>query len=290
MRLVLLLIWAMLVSVPVSAGVDYSVEPPRGYGWWLGDRLVHRATLVPDAGYELDRASLPTPRSVAYWLDLVATEVEEVTLNGRRGWRITTEWQSFYAALEPVRQKVPGYRVRFLATGSGNGQTEDVEIPGWDFVTSPIRPILAPSSIAAMQPDAGVRPLAMAPLFRASAGFGLFAALALIALAWQQGWWPFHHRPHRPFGQALRGVRKADDDRNRVLALHRGLNAANGGPLLSSDLEGFLTRHPEFTPLREELRHFFDRSARLFYGDGGGEQAAILPLARKLARIEGGRA
>ena len=141
-----------------------------------------------------------------------------------------------------------------------------------------------------MQPDVGVRPLATLPLFRGAAGFGLFALLALSGMAWQQGWWPFHQRAERPLTRALRQVRRARDARTQALALHRGLNAANGGPLLASDLDGFLSRHPEFDDLRAELRGFFDASARMFYGDGTGGGAEALPLARHLARREGGRA
>ncbi|KFI26547.1 hypothetical protein CG51_11925 [Haematobacter missouriensis] len=286
------LLWVLWLSgLPGIAGaaVDYSVEPPRGYGWWLGDRLVHSALLLPPDGFEIDRASLPAPRAADYWLDLVDVTVDEVRVNGHAAWRVTTEWQNFYAALEPSRQRVPGYRLRFLAR-DGSGRVEEAEIPSWDFVTSPIRPILAPSAIAAMQPDVGVRPLATLPLFRGAAGFGLFALLALSGMAWQQGWWPFHQRAERPLTRALRQVRRARDARTQALALHRGLNAANGGPLLASDLDGFLSRHPEFDDLRAELRGFFDASARMFYGDGTGGGAEALPLARHLARREGGRA
>lgn len=276
----------LALSAPAAAEVELRADPPRGHGWWLGDRLTHVATLLPPPGFALDPASLPRPRAVAYWLDLTGVRTEPVRIDGRDGLRIVTDWQNFYAALEPVARDVPPYALRFLGP---DGAVETAEVPGWSFVTSPIRPILAPSTPDALQPDAGITPPRTAALTRALPGFGLLALLALAGLAFNQGWWPFHARPGRPFTRAARALRRAGDPRGRMLALHRGLDAANGAPLLGPDLPGFLARRPEFAPLRAELDAFFASSGRLFFGDGvAGTDPA--PLARRLAAIERGRA
>ena len=287
MRRALALPLLLALALPAAAEVELRADPPRAYGWWLGDTLTHVVTLVPPPGFTLDPASLPRPRAVEYWLDLTAVRTEAVRIEGRDGARIITEWQNFYAALEPARRDVPPWEARFLGA---DGAAETARVPGWSFVTSPIRPILAPSNPAALQPDAGIAPLPAGRYARASLGFGLLALLALAGLAFDQGWWPFHARPERPFTRALARLRRAPDARGRMLALHRGLDAAHGAPLLAADLPGFLAAHPEFAPLRAELEAFFARSARLFFGDGGGEAADALPLARRLAAIERGRA
>lgn len=289
-RLALALLLALAapgLAPPAFAEVAIRTEPPRGYGWWLGDRLTHVVTLAPPPGYTLDPASLPRPRAVEYWLDLTDARTEKTTLDGRPAIRITTEWQNFYAPMEPSRRDVPPWQARFL----GPGAPEVVEVPGFSFVTSPIRPIVAKNDASELRPDEGIAPLPVARLARETAGFGLLALLALGGLAFHQGWWPFHARPERPLTRALARLRRAPDLRARVLALHRGLDAAHGAPLLAADLAGFLAAHPEFAPLAPEIESFFARSARLFFGDGGAEaDGDPLPLARRLAAIERGRA
>ncbi len=283
----LALLALFLIALPARAEVELRADPPHGYGWWLGDRLIHVVTLAPPPGFTLDRASLPRSRAVEYWLDLTGVRVDEIRIEGRDGVRITTEWQNFYAALEPAARDVPPWQARFLGP---EGATETAEVPGWSFVTSPIRPILAPSNAAALQPDVGISPLPAGDYARATAGFALLALLALAGLAFNQGWWPFHARPERPFTRALSRLRRAPDAPARMLALHRGLDAAHGAPLLSADLAGFIAAHPEFAPLGPDLEGFFAQSGQLFFGAGAAGDFDPRPLARRLAAIERGRA
>lgn len=280
------LLRAEAVEPEVRAVPEVRVEAPRDYGWWIGDRLVHRALVVLPGDATVVPGSLPRPRPVAYWLDLVATSVKDTRAEGRRAVLITTEWQTFYAALEPVRREVPPYRLH-LSDGS------EVEIPGWGFVTSPIRPILIPSAPGDMQPDAGVRPARAGALLRATAGFGILALLSAGALAAHQSWWPFRPGPARPFTAAARAARRAPDAAGAALALHRGFDTANDRPLVAADVGAFVAGRPEFLPLAGEISAFFDRSAQRFFGadSGAPEDAGItLGLARRLAALERGRA
>jgi mxaA protein len=285
-KAVLALPLVLALAGTAAAEVILRADPPRGHGWWLGDRLTHVVTLVPAPGFALDPASLPRPRAVAYWLDLADVRTEPARIGGNPGVSIVTDWRNFYAALEPTARDVPPFDVRFLGP---EGAVETVTVPGWSFVTAPIRPILAPSTAAALQPDAGIAPMPAGLRARASAGFGLLALLALAGLGFNQGWWPFHHRPERPLTRAFADLRRARDPRGRAIVLHRGLDAAHGAPLLGPDLADFLARRPEFAPLRPELDAFFAGSARLFFGDGTAA-ADPAPLARQLAAIERGRA
>lgn len=290
-RILPALIFALTFAPLAGAEVEIRADPPRGYGWWIGDRLVHEALLLPPPGHVIDPASLPRPRAVTYWLNLTAVELREVKVEGRPGYRLRTEWQSFYAPLEPTALEVPPIDLRFLAAKAAGTETENARIPGWSFVSAPIRPILAPSTPEALQPEAGLPMPETGRIDRALAGFTLLAGLWLAMIAYLCCWWPFHHRPDHPLTRAARRMGRAGGDRGRVLALHRGLDAANGAPLLAADLDAFLSRRPEFAPLARELQAFFDRSAQMFFGsEAEADDGRTASLATRLARIERGRA
>ncbi|WP_256714684.1 nonribosomal peptide synthetase MxaA [Rhodovulum visakhapatnamense] len=273
----------VLAFLALSAGARAAPDgPPREYGWWLGDQLVQTVTLDLPEGVSLDPASLPRPRGVAYWLDLVRVEAHETAGTAR----ITLVWQNFYSALEPSRREVPAQPVR-LSDGSLR------DLPGFAFVTAPIRPIRAPSTQDQMRPDPDFRLVDPGPsrLGLVLSGAGLLSVAA--ALAFQQGLWPFHRRPARPLTRAARQLSRmrgaAPDEAARVL--HRALDATCGRVLIGAELDRFIVQRPEFRPVQDRLATFFAASDARHFGRGGTgpETAGMRDLARVLAGIERGR-
>ncbi|GJE62541.1 hypothetical protein MPOCJGCO_4674 [Methylobacterium trifolii] len=61
-----------------------------------------------DAGFTIQRASLPRPGPVAYWLDLRAVAVEETRQGDGNRIRLRLTYQSFYAALDARTLEMPG--------------------------------------------------------------------------------------------------------------------------------------------------------------------------------------
>lgn len=268
----------LIASAPALAQPVIRAENPHGYGWWLGDELVQRIRIDLPDDVTLDRASLPRPRAVDYWLDLRDVEVKDI----KGGVEVTLLWQNFYSALEPKLREVPPSPLRF-SDGS------EAALPGFSFVTSPIRPITAPSGPDQLQPDPPFR--LIDPGFnRMALGGSLLVLLgALLAMAWHQAWGPFRARPARPFTRAARGMAHMPDVAQRRRSLHRAFDAAFGRVLIGADLPDFLSRRPEFTPVADRLTEFFKASDAAFFGVGpvaGDEPDA---LARDLARIERGQ-
>ncbi|ABL71082.1 MULTISPECIES: hypothetical protein [Paracoccus] len=264
--------WLALVLLPFPA-LAQQVENPRPYGWWLGDELVQRIRIKG----QVDPSSLPRPRAVDYWLDL--RDVARRDLPG--GTELTLRWQNFYSALEPRERQVPASAIR-LVDGTA------LELPGFRYVTSPIRPILAPSTSDQLQPDPPFHLIDPMP-----AGLRLLvSAVALVAgalaLAWQQGWFPFHRRPARPFTRTARAVARLPEPQARR-ALHRAFDQSFGRVLIGAELDRFLANAPQFAPLAERLRGFFAASDAAFFGLGSGPAQDIPQLARDLAAIERGR-
>ncbi|HEY0293506.1 MAG TPA: hypothetical protein VGC51_14425 [Hansschlegelia sp.] len=294
----LLLAAAIALLAPAGAGLAQvrSVETygPRPFGVLLGDVLKLRSVVVVDAPFKLDRSTLPQPGAVTYSLELHKIDVTEEPApdNGTR-YRIETEYQTFFSALETGEQTIPAYTI---AVSDGT-RREEVQAGKWTYVTSPLRPIQgqAGESNLRLRPD--VRPAI--PSTRA-ARIQLGAALALVALlfcalAWQRSWWPFHRRASRPFGAAAREIgrlagRGEEGRRAALLRLHRAFDVAWGKRLLGDDIGAFLRDRPAFARHGEAIRSFFEASRAAFFGPAGAT-ASIAPdtltrLARDLASAE----
>ncbi|MTH64050.1 nonribosomal peptide synthetase MxaA [Paracoccus shanxieyensis] len=264
--------WLALILLPLPA-MAQQVQNPRPYGWWLGDELV-QTIRVPGA---VDPASLPRPRAVDYWLDL--RDISRRDVPG--GTEITLRWQNFYSALEPREQQVPPSRIR-LSDGTA------LDLPGFRFVTSPIRPILAPSTVDQLQPDPPFHLIDPTPARLRLAAAVLALIAGALALAWHQAWFPFRRRPARPFARAARQIARLPDAQARPL-LHHALDQSFGRVLIGAELDRFLTAAPHFAPLGAQLRGFFAASDAAYFGAGAQAPQDIPRLARDLAAIERGR-
>lgn len=270
--------WLAFALFPLAVQAqEVTVQNPRPYGWWLGDQLQQRVRIMLPPGAALDPSSLPRARAVDYWLDLQSVASRDIP----GGVELTLTWQNFYSALEPSQRQVPDSPVRLM-------DGTRFALPGFAYVTSPIRPILAPSQPDQMQPDPPYHLIDTGP---ARAGLAASAAallLGLLALAWHQGWFPFHARAARPFTRAARAMRALPEPQARQ-ALHRAFDAAFGRVLIGADLDRFLDRAPQFAPLRDRLAQFFAGSDAAFFGQGQAVAQDVPALARDLAAIERGR-
>lgn len=292
-RLALALLAATVSPAAADLVPQVYVDPVREYGYFIGDTVTHTAIVTAPEPFEVEAASLPRPRGIEYWLTLVSVDVAPRTVRGLAGTEITTVYQTFYAPLEPSRREVPAYALRLVAE---DGSTAEVEIPAFHFVTAPLRPILDPTTRDRMAPDGLYRGV---PTGAERGGLAAGLALAfvgLLGLAVHQAWPPFHARRARPLTRAARAVRRAsraagpEREAAMFLALHRGLDAAHGRPLLAEDLQRFLAERPEFAPLGARLEAFFAASGEIFFGSGAAGGTADVPaLAGALAAIERGR-
>lgn len=277
-------VWLALALLPLPAGAQVSVtaDNPRLNGWWLGDQLVQHLRIDLPPGVVVDASSLPRPRAVEYWLDLQSVTSRDT----KTGVELTLRWQNFYSPLEPSLRKVPSSPIA-LSDGSR------AELPGFEFVASPLRPLLASSGPDQLLPDARYRLIDPLPAQAGMAATLLALLAALAALARHQGWWPFHARPARPLTRAWRRMARlgaAPETRLRQ-ELHRGLDGAHGRVLIGPDLSQFITARPEFAALSDRLAGFFAGSEDAFYRKDarGGDGTDLRRLARDLAAVERGR-
>lgn len=282
-----------------ATGAARAAEPivrldlPRDHGWWIGDVLAMAAEITVDADLVLDPASLPRPRTVDYWLDLRAADLLDAGVrDGRRTYRLSLAYQTFYAPLEPKAMSVPPVVLAFRA----GGDPVTVTVPPWRFVTAPVREILAPTSPEALRDPRAPQVVDTIPAqVRAGSALGM-AALAGCLFAWHRNLPPFRRRD-RPFADAARAMRHAlrasegpDGRRAALIILHRAFDRALGRRMGQVDVAAFVTAKPAFMPLGERIAAFFETSRAVFFAatptDGAVSKDDLRVFAEALAAVE----
>ncbi|MES1179688.1 MAG: nonribosomal peptide synthetase MxaA, partial [Hyphomicrobium sp.] len=181
---------------------------------------------------------------------------------------------------------VPGFTLRLMRSEGA----EDVAVPAWSFVISPLRELFAgaqtgDASAVALQPDA--KPLLLPTRLERGAILvsAPLALAALLVLARHMAWWPFRESPHRPFTEAARFLRVhgtrlagAGGYRSALLKLHRAFDLAAGRRVLPDDIGLFLRDHPKFVPISQDIARVFAASREAFFGVGPTEARAALPI------------
>ncbi|ANB17091.1 hypothetical protein [Dokdonella koreensis] len=292
----LLALSALLAAATSAAAPIREVRPldTRTVGYLLGDRVPRAVTIRVDRDWHLQPTSLPAPGPQAYWLELRAVSVDERVDADARVYRITLDYQTFYAPIQALERTLPAFELGFAR----DGETAAARVPPFVFTMSPLREVKRVAggedgADIALRPDIvpGPRPLRPA-LVALLAGAGTAVALALL-LARHYARWPFQARPARPFAQAARRLRRDRlGYRDALRVLHRAFDAAAGQRVLAEDAGLLIARRPQLAPLAPDIARFFAASRLAFYGAGEAEAGAVLPaagiatLARRLAAAE----
>ena len=200
-------------------------------------------------------------------------------------YRLRLIYQTFYAPLDTRRLMVPGFKLKL-----SGAQAAEVAVPEFGFVTSPIRQLFSEKgqssdTATTLRPDAGTPRVATARERTRMLVAGTLLAVSLTALAWHKAWWPFRHRPSRPFTEAARYLNRnrerltgAGGYRTALMKMHRAFDAAAGRRVLSDDVAAFLAAHPEFADYRPDIERLFTSSRQAFYANDVEEAQAGMPL------------
>ncbi|MCJ8144052.1 nonribosomal peptide synthetase MxaA [Ancylobacter sp. A5.8] len=299
LRLAFLALLAIAGATPAAAQVRaVDLYAPRAFGYVIGDALTLTADITLDAPFTLDPAALPTPRALNYWLDLREVRLDDHGVEGgQHRYTLGLTYQTFYAPLEPRRLDIPAIAL----SATDGARRVAVNVPGWSFLSSPLREVMTstPGQAMTLRPDTAPRMIPTAGTRHALLASLVIALGALAVLAWQMGWWPFHRRRARPFAMAARAMAGALGSpssesayRGSLMALHRAFDTTAGHGLFAEDLPGFFAAHPAFRAVEGEVRRLFAVSRDVFFGgDAPGAQRALPPgellaLARRLRAVE----
>jgi mxaA protein len=325
MRAWLILAILLIGTGRCAAAVEaVNIYEPRAFGYFIGDTFERRVEVITTGDTELLTAGLPRPGPLTYWLELTGIEHTVREADGRKIHDITLKYQTFYAALEPVKVKIPPYPLKFRNAGTTPAPQEldvtpaegeipvpppqDVAlIPSFQIVMSPIREYAVSDFMSGKSVEIAdiMAPDAKAHLIDTSRettllGVGLAAlALSSLLLLWHYAKGPFARRQGRPFTIADRRIRELQTTessdtlyRDSLIALHRAFDESYGRRLFAEDLSAFLSKRQRFSVLQERLQKFFESSRIFFFSENKHIAETKFPiedvreLAADLAREE----
>lgn len=291
-----------LLCTPLAVAQVHDMEmaTPRPAGWMVGDLIPIRFTVTVEDSHPLQLASLPEKGPVNYWLEIRDVQLQEREQDGKIEYRLDLEYQNFYVPLDVQDRRIPSFDLIF-----GEGERAfTISTEPWAFTVSPLRGISLRESdeghgIVRPLADAEQLPLSTKPTLNRIYVFLAVWVLLAVLLLYHYSIWPWHKRPYRPFGAALKAVRRSYKNRrdatvwmNAMLATHRAFDQTAQRSVLSEDLSNFLQEHKKYSKLEEEIKAFFEASRAAFFGMDEDFAMELMPwsrlirLCRSLASLE----
>ena len=279
------------------AALEARGDEPRAFGYSVGDVVSRRIALQVPAGLKLDEESLPRPGARGR-----ALELQRVVLHRSLGGAPHTlqlDYQVFLAPRELRVLEMPPIELRFDGL-MPDQRPQTARVDAWPVMVGPLAPV-EPSpreGLGEMRPD---REPPQLPTAAARTRLALEVAAVLLLLGYLAQVYlvlPWAAQRRRPFGRAwaaLRALPAQPDASQRRAAferVHAALNETAGEVLFEPGLDGFVTRHPRFAPLRDELARFFaDSRAEFFAGASDApDTRGLLTLCRRCRDFERGSA
>lgn len=296
-------LWPALVGLVLvgcgslaAAGVENlsaQADQPRAYGYAVGDLVSRRVLVSVPPGLSLDPESLPRPGQRGQPLELRSQSWQAL---GEGRYELLLHYQIFQSPTETRTLEMPTVRLRF----NGTPRAETLRIEAWPVTVSPLVPVeVSPrTGLGELQPDQPPPLLdTRTTTWRLSLwAIGVALCLAYLAVVYLGG--PAWARRRRPFGRAWRqvsalpGTASAAQWREAAKAVHQALNDTAGQVVFAHGLDAFLDKAPQFAPLRDAWRDFFEASRREFFAgdDTPRETAALRALCRQARDLERGSA
>jgi mxaA protein len=276
------------LAAPAPAEIA-AIDPPRSYGYVIGDVIELQWRVTPPPGMKLRAEGLPKPGAVNRWLVLRELQLAEEGDPSPRSYRLKAVYQTFRAPLAVLNLTLPGLPLSL----DGPAGPQAAATPDWAFKMAPLREL----SVFDADGTAPVRPDGLPPRPDNSKA-RLALGLSLLAAATAAGWWAYREAwlPYRGRGRHFRQAEAElrhlpagpDALRTAYACFHRAVNRSFGEPLFAADLERLIGERPDYAPLKEELEAFFAGSYGSFFGAGESPFSLdrLAALCRACRRIE----
>lgn len=210
----------------------------REFGFFIGDVVERCVPLLLPAR----QIATPLPAGAGRFLSVRAARVQGRTLCLRY------QVESVPVTTEAVA--VPPWRIKLLAD---EGERE-VEIPAWQLVLSPLRPLQGLNAERFMQGE-------ILPPSRPIAGWWWWTAWVLVLSGASGSLWHFALGRSFPFCRSLWQLTKESRDLDEALLVVLGAFEAYLQGLSLGRMEAFVAAYPHFAGLSRELARF-DQAVR----------------------------
>jgi mxaA protein len=264
-----------------GASAVATVEQPRPFGHFLGDRLQQRV-LLEQQGHTLDPTALPQPERLGVWIERLSARVEDDS-TGRR-W-LTVDYLITNTAPTLTTIRIPAWEVKGTTRNDGSAVVQT--IPPWAIHVAALTPVEVPT-VDALSPDRPAPLIATEPIAkRLQVSIGALLLTLLSWLGWVL-WRNWQASAQQPFASALRQLRGLNDaDATAWHILHRAFERSAGRVVQRSSLDKLFEALPQMESLRPEIEQFFTRSEAFFFSTGVTPEATDLHgLCKNLRRLE----
>lgn len=272
----------LMLSATFAASTALA-EPPRNFGYFIGDLITQQLPLRAD-GENLELVEAPPDQRVGRWLRrLSSTSYRD---EAGRSW-LQLEYQVINAPREPVTIALPGLNLEVVDGEPFKSDPVPVSI-------SPLTPaaVAGDGELPSIRPDRPPSPPDTAVAVRRLLYCGIALVITLTAwLGWWL-WWLYARTGRLPFADAFHSLRgleatRLDENPDAWLALHRAFNATAGRSVTGSNMGVLFRRAPWLAPQRLRIEEFYKSSAlRFFAQQPQPSPFSLIEFGRELYRAE----
>jgi len=240
-------------------------NPVNSNGIQIGDVLNRTLDIEVDSTYQLPKTSLPMKGESRKGIELRDINVQMTKHGGKNVYTIALGYQVFASAAKPVIMALPEEHMALV----GGAKALSIDIPEWKFWYSPLVAEGIANAKENLQPQA--KPTLMdlklhSDRLYISLALLMLGLLGLVYVNADKRWLPFMNGE---FAQAHRNIKKLKKDKvtkkNAFRYMHQAFNKVYGSNVFVTDLDAFLTSHPKFVKLSDEIRAFFEQSNKALF-------------------------
>lgn len=279
----LLLLIALLFQSAFIYAVDNSIpisnltNPARSTGIQIGDVLQRSMTFETSTPQNMITKALPAKGTRNDEVELIAANIVRMKDGSKNQYKLELRYQVFTNATRSKVMALPAQTIKISST-------EQLVLPAWCFWFSP----LVETSI--VNAKANVQPQLKAPtidLNHHAMGLKVFSVmliLSIIGLIYVNAnnqWLPFckgnFARAHKQIKLLSRSkVSDANRLKKALFSLHTSFNKTYGSNLFANDVNDFISQHPRFKPLHQQILEFFTLSNKTLFSRNRQDDRALL--------------
>jgi len=263
-------------SIPISN----LTNPARSTGIQIGDVLQRSMTFETSTPQNMITKALPAKGTRNDEVELIAANIVRMKDGSKNQYKLELRYQVFTNATRSKVMALPAQTIKISST-------EQLVLPAWRFWFSP----LVETSI--VNAKANVQPQLKAPtidLNHHAMGLKVFSVmliLSIIGLIYVNAnnqWLPFCKGNFAPAHKQIKLLSRSKvSDANRLkkalFSLHTSFNKTYGSNLFANDVDEFISQHPRFKSLDQQILEFFTLSNQtLFSRDRQDDPELLLKL------------
>lgn len=264
-----------------------TVEPKKRVGYTVGDVIAREVVLDIKAPYQLIETSLPIPgyekryRGQLIGIELKSISHEKEVLNGSTRHDIKLAYQVFTNNVVAKNASLGPEYLHLINTANKKDLVK-YRIPSLDIAVSPIAifgqvkiennmstfygPFLMSSAVEQQRLKVALVILAL-------------SLLGLLYILGKHAWLP---RMGGSFARTYRKIRKQPESQaglqQAVSDMHHAFNHSAGITVFNHNLDEFISRKPNFAPIKPEIQQFFALSRQVYFEPNAAHGLGSNPL------------